>query len=464
MSRDLFRLEAITANATAESGRPLNQIPPLWSWIAWLLVAFTVIAFIGMATLTYSRHEFVQGRLAPESLEAYVYAESPGVVQEVLVELGSSVRSGDVLAIVSTEQFSDSGIRIGAGAVEGLTRERASLDQREKTALASAELARTRQDAQIISLKRQIEGNLEAQRLVNQRVQIAQDRLESARRLEAQGASSREESRVREEALIAQRQQLADLEERAAGLQDAVHIAVLDRAKITDELNSQLADLAGRRAQIDQQVTRSLAQVGYSIVAPASGQIAALQVTRGDRIDASRPLLAIIPESSVLVAELSVPSRVVAQLAKGQRVQLSLDLTSASSQEAISGSITNISSAAFAPDDVRHPMISQEAAYKVIVALDDQISRLGDRTVSLQSGMSVSGIVLLDRRTILDWALRSLAPTARNSRRETTQSPSLSALSRVVGDRIVGSEWLDSGEAVALAFRRAASPILVRLG
>ena len=89
----------------------------------WLLVIFTVLAIVAMATLTFSRTEFIQGRLSPQSAEARMFAEVPGIVQSVNVKLGDIVNAGDVLVQVSTEQTSD-GVRIGTASLDGLRRER----------------------------------------------------------------------------------------------------------------------------------------------------------------------------------------------------------------------------------------------------------------------------------------------------------------------------------------------------
>jgi membrane fusion protein len=206
----------------------------------------------------------------------------------------------------------------------------------------AAELARTRHDAQLVALSRQIESSREARSLAEQRVTLAEERLESVRKLQSEGASSREEARIREEALIAQQQQLADLRERTSALEESVTLARLDRKRVDDNLEIQIADLNSRAAQLDLQLAQTLGQVGYSIVAPASGRIAALQVASGDRVDASRPVLTILPEGVPLVAELAVPSRVVAQLAIGQRVQLGIDFASASERDHVAGEVDRL--------------------------------------------------------------------------------------------------------------------------
>jgi hypothetical protein len=74
MSRDRFRPAAITARSAAIVGEPLRHTPPVWGWIVWLLVIFTVLAIVAMATLTFSRTEFIQGRLSPQSAEARMLA------------------------------------------------------------------------------------------------------------------------------------------------------------------------------------------------------------------------------------------------------------------------------------------------------------------------------------------------------------------------------------------------------
>lgn len=412
MSDDLFRDAAVRKATSRDLGPALAAMPSAWTYVLWILLGLFAAASVAVATLKTTKVEYVRGRIVPSNAEVQVFGGERGIIDDVRVTLGGDVNAGEILFRVRTATVSNEGRVIQADSLEALQREREDLNEMRKLGELSHRIAQERIAAQVASLMRQRDVNSQSQRTLQQRLSLADERLASARRLEVEGASSREESRIREEAVLALRQQMADLQERGLMLQDSIDVLALDKRAIEETLHAERLELNLREMQLEKQILQTTSDFGYGVAAPVSGKVAALQAAVGSAVDTSRPLLTIVPEDSEFMVELIVPSRVVTHLEVGQAIEIRIDGSSGERGSTAFGQVTTLSSAALSPDDLISPVNINEPAFSVTVRLEKQALSAGQREMTMHSGMLITGVLHLEQRTILEWLLASSTPVS----------------------------------------------------
>lgn len=413
MGNDLFRPEAVKASVGDRWGRPVGLLPIAWSRITILLVLFVVAVLVFISTASFSRKETVRGQLRTTTAEARIFADRPGVLVEVHVQLGQLVLAGEVLARVATNQQLDGGSSVGVETLATIARDREILEERRATLLRSAELDRRSIEVELAATRGSLESVQSTKALTERRVEIAEDRLEISRRLADEGAASVEEGRSREDQLIIQRQQLVDLGSRLSQSLARESTLQIELAKVDSSLERDLADIDQRLSLLRGQEVTALAEAGYVIKAPIGGRVAALQAGEGERIDPSQPVMTLLPEGATLVAEVYVPSRAIAFVEAGQTVRIRYDALPYQKFGSARGAILAVSETTLSPEDLRAPISSKEPVYRVSISIERQAIPAFGKDVELQAGMELSADIVLEERRLLDWLLEPLYATTR---------------------------------------------------
>lgn len=133
-----------------------------------------------------------------------------------------------------------------------------------------------------------------------------------------------------------------------------------------------------------------------------------MQVHPGTPVDPSKPLLTIVPDGSVLRAELYVPSRAVGFIAPGQTVRLLYDAFPYTRFGPGFGTVDQVSTAVLLPEEVTAAVKTTEPVYRVVIALRERSMIAYGRSFPLQSGMALTADILLEDRSFLDLLLDPL--------------------------------------------------------
>lgn len=379
-----------------------------------LIVLFVAALLVFAFFVGFARKETVRGRLRPVEEEARIYAPSAGIVVQLNVSLGQQVAKGQVLAEVRTSPQITALESYSELTIAALMDERATVDDRRAATLREGELNKQRLKETVGAEEQETERLKGLIGLTEQRIVIARERLESSTRLVEQGAASREEQRLREDALIVQLQQVAELRGRVAESQSRHRSAALELRRAQHVLDKEIADTFQRLAQIDAQMMRSRADGGYIIQAPVAGRVAAVQVAEGQRVDPSRPLLVLLPREAKLQAEVFVPSRAIAFIERGQPVKLRFDALPYQKFGAATGRVSQVSQTTFAPNEVSAPLKIEEPVYRVVIDLERQGMPAFGKEIALQAGMELSADIVLENRQLVEWLLEPvLAATSR---------------------------------------------------
>ena len=178
---------------------------------------------------------------------------------------------------------------------------------------------------------------------------------------------------------------------------------------------NELGELRSQIYEIDQQLLQIQSRTEAIITAPISGIVTGIQVSVGQNPKDSIPLLTIIPENRKLKVKLLVPVRAVGFLAVGQRFSIRYDAFPYQKFGTYKASVEKISQSIFLPNETLHfPIQLNEPFYVVEASLErESISAYGN-DIRLKPGMTLSGDINLEERTLLEWLLEPLYRLAVN--------------------------------------------------
>jgi multidrug resistance efflux pump len=377
-----------------------------------------------LALLVFGRLELkVAGefRVLPAG-NADVRAEVEGLIEEILVEEGDTVRAGDLIA-----RLSDRDARMELGRLEAeIEKTGASLrmlemgPRPEEVALARKEVEKARTERDHAARQHAEAGLIHAEDLARQRAAVAkgEDQLASARkglarveallqaglvaRQEVEDAS--EQVAIRENELLEEKAELRmveaddlsktrkDLAVAAKEVESAdARLRVLLAGARPEEIEAQRAGLAALEAErrhLEEQIrrTRVVAPHNGVVVTPRLKEMAGSRVEKGD-------LIAEVHAMERLRAEIAVPEKEIGSVRPGQPVVLK---SRAFPEKSLRGRVTAVAPA----------VQTEEGGWgRTIVRVEAEIDAPG---ASLRSDMTGQAKILCGRRPILELLTRRL--------------------------------------------------------
>ena len=181
------------------------------------------------------------------------------------------------------------------------------------------------------------------------------------------------------------------------------------RAQLLADFARAQSDMALRREEL----VKSRQRASFTrIVAPVDGSVSQLAIhTEGGVVQAGRPLMAIVPRSGTLVAEVRLLNRDVGFVAPGQPVTLKLEAFPFTRYGTVKGRVLTIGSDAVL-DSRMGPI------YVTRVSLDRQRINLGTRTATILPGMAVAADIRTGRRSFLSYLLSPIEAARLEAARE----------------------------------------------
>lgn len=411
----LFRAEMLEARVSQWMGT-ITLAQPVSSW--WLtIIAFSfalmvlVLLFVG----TYTRHETVQGQLIPSSGLLPITARSAGTVVAIPVHEGKVVKKDEALAELSGEVNSLSrGQTQGAVIVEfkaQLQELEALLENQKRLGNQQHEGLRTR-----IAVLRQQLSEIDRQSSTQQeQVAITERRLAKLRPGVQDGTFSQVELEKYQAEVLNGRAQLNVLARQRLDTEQQLKTLEGQVQELPLTIEAQQNELRFRLSAINQSLAQNEAQRASVLRAPRNGVVVNLAIQNGQMVTAGQRLLSIVPEGSLLQAEMWLPSRAVGFLQDGNRVILRYPAFPYQKFGQQDGRLLEISRSATAASELTSILgrTVSEPLYRVLVELDQQTVTAYGKPEPLRPGMTVDADILLDRRRLIEWVLEPVYGVSR---------------------------------------------------
>ena len=401
----LFRQEVIEAQRQRLHGDVLIVTPLSIAVVtACLLVALSAVGTFAVLG-TYARAERVPGYLVPSKGLVRVAPPRSGVLRDARAQVRERVEAGQVLAVVQSEAPSLAGDTAAAIALQSLGDQERLLERQIRLEKDRLTRERSRLAAARDSLAAQLASFEEQRALQRELTGSARSAFEQVQRMLENGFISSAESERRRQSWLAhhleEKRQAGQLTELRARLTDVEHQLAMfpqDVALRVSRLESQLADIAQREAELE-------GRRAYLVKAPVAGTIASIRDLPGAVVSPQQPLASILPAGSELEAELFVPSRAAGFVAAGQPVRLLYAAFPYQQFGSHEGVIRHIAPTITPAAEADVPFSLAEPSYRVAVRLESQQVLAFGRSFSLQPGMLLEGNIILERRSFFDWLL-----------------------------------------------------------
>lgn len=420
----LFRQEVAAAQAAQYLGSV--RLPRPWSYAAVTSVALA-LALMLVAFATWgevNRKARLSGVVVPSQGSLNISAPQAGVVMDLPVREGQSVKAGQVLLVLQTERQS-----MLNGSLSDTT-ERAA--QQIATRLQTLSTERTLRELQTHQREQVLDDRLrttaqqlrqaeEESALQARRVQLAQTTLARNQQLAESGFVAEAQVQVRQEELIDAKARAQALERARLGLMQDQQTLRGERIALKAQLQSDTNQIERNRASLDQEASENAARKTMVISAPYAGTITALNLKAGQSVQSGQALATLVPQAAdsdasgpgPLQAQLFAPSRTAGFVRPGQTVYLRYDAYPYQKFGLHQGRITSVSATPFAPSELPPNLAEQlltqagskEALYRVNVSLDAQSIQAYGEALPLKAGLTVEADVLQERRKVWEWVL-----------------------------------------------------------
>lgn len=410
----LFRQQAIDNQKTQTHGTIILVRPISFTFltVCALLVGLALVAFLIWGE--YTKRSTVKGQLIPEQGLIYSHSPTSGIVIENHAHDGKVVKKGDLLYKISTAHHGD----------EGSTQKAIDEELALKNTLIQNQIFYTKQSQtqeinSILTAIERLKGD--KQKLTTQielqktQVQLALDNLKRHQEISAIHAVSTLELNHQQMTYNTQNEQLIALNRELSSLEKQIkeQTIALDRAKQNHRAN--LNQLQQSLTDNRQSKIQNKAGEFVSIYAPIDGVISTNHIKTGQYIESSKPLTAILPHDSHVVAEMYVPSRAIGFVKTGDEVLLRYQAYPYQKFGHANAQIISVAKTALAGQNInsigtvsQNEQMTNEPLYIVRAQLDKQTIKAYGNDMPLQVGMTLEGDILHETRKLYEWVLEPL--------------------------------------------------------
>ena len=429
----------------SETQAVLAQVMPRRSFgFLYMLCAMLLVALLLMALVSLDRVVTGAGTITPVEGSLFVQPLDRAIVREIRVREGDVVKKGQILATLdptfakaNLEQYEMRGVANRA-MVERLQAEVDGRAYVPKPGDADADLqmsiynqrqAELRQsvtdfDARIAALR-----TSEARARTNagnsgQQLAIATRIRDMRSELEAKGFGSKLNTMIATSDRTSVERQMQESQHEATQIRSELAALHAQRdAFVSKWKNDAAVQLAEARRQLNDdkgEATKARRISDYiNLVAPEDGIVLDIgEASIGSVIEpngSTKPLFTITPVRGRLEAEIAVSSRDVGFIERGQKVTLKLDAYDFLRHGTAQGTITSISEGSFTHDangSQRDPF------FKVKVRITNATLNNVPNDFRLIPGMTLTGDILVGKRTILSYLLTGAQRASAEAMRE----------------------------------------------
>lgn len=441
-------LKLIQAEAPGETGRIV-----LWS-VSILMLALIVWAAFGQLDIIAA----ADGKLAPQTLVKIVQPAEAGVVKQLLVDEGDTVKAGQVLARLDTTLASaDKATIAGDLAIQQMQTRRIEAElndqpmlpkagddpalyaqvQSQYTAHRKAYLdALDQEKALLTKAEYERKSANEILSKLEQTLPTYKRSADAFARLEKEGfvaglaaADKQREATEKSKDLDAQQSTVVALNATIAAQQKKISQL---QSTYKSELQKELSDIKTRIAQLQPNLDKTVYKEGLmELKAPQDGVIKDLATTTvGAVVQPGTVVMTLVPQGEQLYADVNIKNEDVGFVRVGQSAQIKLAAYPFQKYGMLAGRVIHVSADATELNKANTPAAGannpadNEAAasllsYKARIQLDAQILKdpQGNK-LSLTPGMHVVAEINQGKRTVLEYLLSPVQKAVQEAARE----------------------------------------------
>ncbi len=408
MNNPLFRQQAINEQKDRLYGEVVITQPFSFYLITSGILLIVVCVILMLLYGTYARRETVMGYLVPDKGLVKIYAPLRGILSKQHIKEGQEVSKGDILFTVSTLQANEEGSDRDTLLLEELEQQKSELQkkiiQEKELNFSLVQILVSKAEG----VERELNQLSSTILLQQEKVKLSSANLEKLKKLLSKGHVSQNQVDEYENTLLDSKIYLQSL--RSQQIQGENNLTDLkqQQKKAPLEWQSRVIDFKQSLSDIEQRMVEISGRRIYTIRAPVSGRLTALQIFEGQTITSQSPLIAILPEGTALHVELFLPTRAAGFIEPEQSVYLRYGAFPYQHYGLHKGRVTNIAQVILAPNELPIPVTLNEPVYRVKVELKNQSVVAFGKEFPLQAGMLLDADIVLEKRTLGQWLLEPI--------------------------------------------------------
>ncbi len=356
----------------------------------------------------YTRKEHVVGYLSPTQGMIRIFSPQAGTVIEKHVSEGQQVKQGDALLTISSERTTSNMREAQAAMLAELKQRRDSLRQEQGKQKEIDALTGNSITGRIRGLETEILEALAQLALQTSRVAGAERTVARYEKLVAERFVSEAALQEKQEALINQRNQHAQLKRSITGLNRELSAARVELSASGLKQANNTAAIERQISELKQQLTEADARRSIILTAPADGTVTTILTEIGQAANPNMPLLSILPAGAELQAQLLVPTRAAGFIKPAQQVSLRYQALPYQRFGHHRGEVVEIGRSVIQPDESSLPVDVRESVYRITVRLPQQLVQAYGQAMPLQAGMVLDADIHIDRRRLIEWVFDPL--------------------------------------------------------
>jgi hemolysin D len=395
-----------------------------------------------------------EGRLVPQTYVKIVQPSDAGIVQEILVREGDTVKAGQTLLRMDTrlaradEQSIKGELSIKSLQLRRIDAELAGVpllrkadDPQDLFGQVSAQY-RDRRQAYVDAVGQQTEALNRTQHDYDSAIEVLAKLRETAPMLKQQADAMADLGKEGYVAQLSVQDKQRDALEKArdlraqeatvAGLRAAIAQARQQLSQIGSKYRSDLQneriEAQGQYDKLSQDWVKQEHRTGLlELKAPQAGIVKDLAThTIGTVVSPGTVLLSIVPENEPLVAEVMIKNDDVGFVYPQQKVKVKLAAYPFEKYGLLEGQVSHIGPDASEPQPNSKDSGNKDGnntsppqlTYKALVSLDTQMLQARGEQLKLVSGMQVVAEINQGQRTVMDYLLSPVSKTLHDSARE----------------------------------------------
>lgn len=419
-----------------------------------ILYLVMVLFFILLGWAIFGKLDIVataEGRLIPKSYVKIVQPSEGGIIKEILVHEGQSVKEGDVLmrmdgtAILSDTRSVEGEMRLrslqlrridaelGIGTFTKKPEDPIDLYIQTKQQYIAHRQAYNDTISQEMQVLEKSEHDLSAAQEIliklDQTLPMYRKNAESYRKLADERYISRIEADDKEREKIEKEQDYQAQKSTVSGLRSSVEASRKRLAQLSSNYKSQLEN---ERSDTQSQYKRLVEEWNKNVYkssllelkAPQSGIIKDLAThTQGSVVSPGTVLMSLVPYDDLLQAEVMVKNEDVGFVHSEQKVKIKLVAYPFQKYGMIEGEVIHVGADAIQSSTLpstyqTEPSTQNMMTYKALIRLNTQELEVGGNRLKLTSGMQTIAEIHLGHRTVMEYILSPVQKAWQESGRE----------------------------------------------
>jgi membrane fusion protein len=407
----LFRADALAFHRVVRLGstRIAGDAPVGSITLLLTVVVAALLGFVGYGQ--YARKESVEGFLEPDRGVIRVFSPRGGVISDVRVADGQSVDRDEVLFKVVDLQSMADGADADSELLTRYGRERDSLTisrDREAQRFATEGVGLR---AQLAIIAMQMDANARLMDVQTEQANLREAQMDAIRVLHDRGAIATIDWLLQREQSLQLREKLQSTRQSANRLAGERAAVLAKLAQLPIDHADRLAEVESRLAAVERSQVQLRARRAFEVRSPVGGRVVSVRRKVGEAASPDDAALTIIPNDSILVGRLLIPTSAIGFVQPGESVRVRYDAFPYQHFGVHRAVVRDVARGVLFSGDSYGPLRVTKPAYPATVALSSQAVTADAREVPLQSGMLLRADIILERRSILEWIFEPLLGT-----------------------------------------------------